>query len=245
CEHIEFAPCTEHNRIDSYVPHLKALGVEKLMGTCSGIELTGSPLLLNHQNAFPLRLKPRTQDGGGPPIDADPAKQIRTLAEWDDPKLERLVQQNHPDIGWMFYDKAGEGVPDGGYKDVIPFIHVMEVHPIGDILEMAPTRLYVDKKGKKLIYNHTIFNWLQLLNQGYRIPGIANTDAHANYHGSGGVRSYLRCDAKVSGDIDPLEIVRHACKGHIVMSTGPFLEVSLNGALPGDDLRLAKGKKAL
>ena len=120
----------------------------------------------------------------------------------------------------------------------------MEVHPIGDILDMAPTRVYVEKTGKKMLYNHTVFNWLQLLNQGYRIPGTANTDAHNNYHGSGGVRSYVRCDAKVPGDIDPLEIVRHARKGHIVMSTGPYLEVHLNGALPGDDLRLESGKKA-
>jgi hypothetical protein len=29
CENIEFGPCTEHNRIDSYLPHLKRLGAEK------------------------------------------------------------------------------------------------------------------------------------------------------------------------------------------------------------------------
>ena len=54
CEHIEFAPCTEHNRLSTYDPHLKSLGAENLMATCVGIELTGRPLPLNHQNAFPL-----------------------------------------------------------------------------------------------------------------------------------------------------------------------------------------------
>jgi hypothetical protein len=218
CEHIEFAPCTEHNRLDTYVPHLKALGAEKLMGTCTGIELTGQPLPLNHQNAFPLRLKPRTQDGGAPLTDLDPTVQIRRLTEWDDPKAERLVQQNHPDIGWLFFDKDGDGIPDDGYKAGFPYMHVIEVHPIDSVLRMNPTRLSADAKGKKLRYNETIFNWLQLLNQGHRIPGVVNTDAHYNFHGSGGLRNYVRCDAKVPGDID---------------------------ALPGDEIQLKDGKGLL
>ncbi|HXG11276.1 MAG TPA: CehA/McbA family metallohydrolase [Gemmataceae bacterium] len=243
-EHIEFAPCTEHNRLDTYLPHLKALGVERLMGTCTGIELTGQPLPLNHQNAFPLRLKPRTQDGGAPQTDADPQKQIRRLFEWDD-KAEKLVQQNHPDIGWLFFDKDGDGQPDGGYHEGFPFMHVIEVHPIDDVLSMEPYRLELDAKKVRVRNNHRVFNWLQLLNQGHRIPGVVNTDAHYNYHGSGGLRNYVRCDAAVPGAIDPLEIVRHAKKGHLVMSNGPFLEVKLNGALPGDDLRLEDGKGTL
>jgi hypothetical protein len=244
CEDIEFAPCTEHNRIDSYMPHLKALGVEKLMGTCCGIELTGAPLPLNHQNAFPLKPKPRTQDNGAPPIDRDPQKQIRRLAEWDD-RAEKLVQQNHPDIGWLFFDKDGDGKPDEGFKEGFAYMNVIEVHPIHEVLTGAPTRVYTDPMGKRMEYNHTIFNWLQLLNQGVRIPGVVNTDAHYNFHGSGGLRNFVRCDAKTPGDIDPLEIVRHAKKGHIVLSNGPFLDVKINDAIPGDDLRLEGGKGKL
>jgi hypothetical protein len=244
CEHIEYAPCTEHNRIDSYMPHLKALGGEKLMGTCTGIELTGTPLPLNHHNSFPLKMKPRTQDNGAPTTDLDPAKQIRRLAEWDD-KAEKLVQQNHPDIGWLFFDKDGDGKPDEGYKDGIAFMHVIEVHPIHEVLTFKPTRIYADPSGKKIEYNHTVFNWLQLLNQGHRIPGVVNTDAHYNFHGSGGLRNYVRCDVTVPGDIKPLEIVRPSKKGNLIMSNGPFLDVKLNDAIPGDDIRLDKGQGKL
>jgi hypothetical protein len=84
-----------------------------------------------------------------------------------------------------------------------------------------------------------------MLNQGQRIPGVINTDAHYNFHGSGGLRNYVRCDTEIAGDIDPLDIVRHSKKGHIVMSNGPFLEVSLNKALPGDEIKLKKGKNLL
>lgn len=249
CENVEFAPCTEHNRIDSYVPHLKALGAEKLLGTCCGIELTGTPLPLNHHNAFPLEWKPRTQDGGAPVVDLDPQVQIRRLAEWGDPAVlqrgERLVQQNHPDIGWLFFDKDGDGKPDGGYKGGFPYMHVIEVHPIHEVLEMQPTRIVTNSQKKKVRLNNCIFNWLQLLNQGYRIPGVVNTDAHYNYHGSGGLRIFVRSDATVPGDIDPLEIVRHARQGHIIMSTGPYLEVKLGSAIPGDDVLLKGGKGEL
>jgi hypothetical protein len=257
CENIEFAPCTEHNRIDSYTPHLKALGVEKLMGTCTGIELTGTPLPLNHQNSFPLKWKPRTQDGGAPVTDYDPPVQIRRLADWDDGG-EKLVQQNHPDIGWLFFDKDGNGEPDDGYKAGFPYMHVIEVHPISEVLDMQPIKIVTTTQGKKETRNETIFNWLQLLNQGYRIPGVVNTDAHYNFHGSGGLFNFVRCDVpktpptppsqggeEVMGDIDPLDIVRHCKKGHIVMSTGPFLEVKLDTAIPGDEILLERGKGEL
>ncbi len=244
CEHIEFAPCTEHNRLDSYTPHLKALGVEKLMGTCTGIELTGTPLPLDHHNAFPLKMKPRTQDNGAPLTDISPEKQIRRLYEWDD-KSEKLVQQNHPDIGWLFFDKDGDDKPDGGYKEGFPYMHVIEVHPIHEILDMKPTRIRVNTMGRREVHNAPIFNWLQLLNQGHRIPGVVNTDAHYNFHGSGGLRNWVRCDQETPGSIDPLEIVCQSRKGRIIMSTGPYMEVKLGDALPGDDAKLENGKGAL
>ncbi len=252
-EHVEYAPCTEHNRLDSYTPHLKALGADKLLGTCTGIELTGTPLPLNHQNAFPLKLKPRTQDNGAPVTDLDPEKQIRRIFEWDD-VAEKLVQQNHPDIGWLFFDADGDGKPDDGYKNGFAMMHVIEVHPIHQILDMKPTRIVTTQQGRRELRNETIFNWLQLLNQGHRIPGVVNTDAHYNFHGSGWLRNWVRTDTETPGDIEALDIVRHSKKGHIVMSTGPYLEVRVVGAtggsplpdaIPGDDVRLEKGKGTL
>ncbi len=239
CEHIEFAPCTEHNRIDSYQPHLKALGAEKLMGTCLGMELTGKALPLNHQNGFPLIIHPHTQDNGGPQTDESPEVQIRRLAEWDN-NSEKLVQQNHPNIGWLFFDKNGDNKPDAGYAEGFKYMNVIEVYPVDTILDMKPT-----SKWATVVDNNSIFNWLQLLNQGYRIPGVVNTDAHQAFHGSGGVRNFVRCDSEVPGDINPLEIVRHSKKGHLVLSTAPFLNVKLGDAIPGDDISLPGGKGEL
>ncbi len=245
CEHVEFAPCTEHNRLSTYAPHLKRLGVENRMGTCVGIELTGKPLPLNHQNAFPLVLRPHTQDGGGPTPDDDPAIQIERLALWDG-NSEKLVQVNHPDMGWMFRDKNGDGEPDKGFEGMFGHMDVIEVHPPDTIFEPATI------KSGTSVQNNTIVNWLQLLNQGRRITGVVNTDAHYNFHGSGFLRNYLKSPTDDPAEIRTLDIVHAAEGGHLVMSNGPFLEVSLRAssgseteAIPGDNLAVSGGDATL
>ena len=235
CEHIEFAPCTEHNRIDTYVPILKKLGIENQVATVSGMELTGQPLPLNHQNVFPLIHHPHMQDGGGPVTNVNPETQIERIMLWDD-RSEKLIQQNHPDIGWLFYDKNGDGQPDGGYSRSHEHIHVMEIHPI-DVVLRNQKQL---KKGESW-GNTRIFNWLQLLNQGYRIPGVVNTDSHYNYHGSGGLRNWIRSKTDDPAEVEVMDLVRTSKAGQLVMSNGPFLELTVSEPDsdetygPGDD----------
>lgn len=245
CEQIEFAPCTEHNRLSTYTPHINALGIGDFMATCTGMELTGSPLPLNHQNAFPLELHPHTQDGGGPVPDASPETQIERLALWDN-RSDKLVQQNHPDIGWLFFDRDGDGQPDGGYSHALGFIDVVEIHPLPQALDLGPVATLGDRR-----FNNRVFNWLQLLNQGYRIPGVSNTDAHYNYHGSGWLRIWIKSSTDDPARIDTMEMVHAAEHGHILMSNGPFLTVEARAAgsddavTMGDDLSAPDGKVRL
>lgn len=243
CENVEYGPCTEHNRISSYVPHIDKLGIGEYLGTVSGMELTGSPLPLNHQNVFPLIHKPRTQDGGGPVTDTDPEKQIERIVLWDD-RSEKLIQQNHPDLGWLFFDKNGDGKPDAGYSRSFLLMDVMEIHPIDAALNLKA----VDESfGRKR--NHRIFNWLQLLNQGHRIPGVVNTDAHYNFHGSGGLRNWIKSPTDRPDEIEPLDVVHASEKGQLIMSNGPYLEVKLSAGSesvgPGDDVEAKDGNVTL
>jgi hypothetical protein len=61
---------------------------------------------------------------------------------------------------------------------------------------------------------------------GYRIPGVVNTDAHYNFHGSGGLRNYIKSATDEPAKIDTMEMVRQSEAGHITMTNGPFLEVT-------------------
>ena len=242
-EHIEFAPCTEHNRVSTYDGHISDLGLYPFIATVSGMELTGQPLMLNHQNVFPMKHTPRTQDGGGPVTDVSPEAQIERLNAWDD-RSEKLIQQNHPDIGWLFYDKNGDGTPDGGYSRSFPLMDVMEIHPIDRILDLQR----YDMRGGKAFTNQRMLNWLQLLNQGFRIYGVVNTDAHYNYHGSGGLRNWIQSSTDDPSKIDPMEMVHASEQGRLIMSNGPYLEATFAEAgsdksvVSGQDMTARSGK---
>ena len=220
CEHLEFNPCTEHNRISSYVPHLEAMGVSHLMATCSGMELTGSLLPVNHQNAFPLNETRFTQDGGGPVVNNDdPVQQIERLALWDD-GAEKVVQMNHPNLVQVLGDRDLDGTADGGFEAMLGFVDVIEVHPPAEIFEKQQK---LDDPRKPPA---TIFTWMQMLNLGYQVPGVVNTDAHYNFHGSGWLRNYIKSPTDDPADIKVADIVRASELGEIVMTNGPFLEVT-------------------
>ncbi len=220
CEHLEFAPCTEHNRISTYQPHIDELKIGTFISTVSGMELTGSPLPLNHQNTFPLHHHPHRQDGGGPQTDIDPEKQIRRIAAWDNGS-EKLIQQNHPDIGWLYYDQDGNGEHDHGHAGSFDFIDAMEIHPIDRSLVCCKLEGVTSSEAK----GNRIFKWLQLLNQGHRMAGVVNTDAHYNFHGSGWLRNWIQSSTDDPAKIDHMEMVHASEEGRLVMSNGPFLEV--------------------
>jgi hypothetical protein len=238
---VEFAPCTEHNRIDTYVPHLKRLGVEKLMATCTGMELTGSPLPINHQNAFPLRHHPHTQDGGGPVTSTDPVAQVERLAFWDN-KSDKLVQMNHPNLPQILGDRDQDGKPDAGFERMFGFVDVIEIHPPQDIFT-PPTM----KAGSS---RNASFHWMQMLNLGYRLPGVMNTDSHYNYHESGFYRNFIRSSTDDPSQVDVMEMVHHSEHGNVVVSTGPFMTVTARSSSgqpvgPGSDLAAADGRVEL
>ncbi len=231
-EGIEFAPSTEHLRIGSYRPQISRLDLGKFLATSDGIELSGpGPVDTMHLNAFPLQLDRAQQHYGAPPQVAEPLAQIQAVRAFIG-KREALVQQNHPDIGWLFFDKDGDGVPDSGFG-TLAFTDVMEVFG-GDILSMEPTM----GDGEERIKNR-IFNWLQILNQGMRIPGTSNTDAHGLFHAGGTVRNYIKSSTDDPAKVDELEVVRELKKGHVVIGNGPFIDASFEGALPGDDVEVS------
>ena len=160
---------------------------------------------------------------------------------WDNGS-DKLVQINHPNIPQMFGDRDTNGKPDGGFEKMFSFMDVIEVHPLDNIFK-KPAALPNERE-----QGNTIFHWLQLLNLGYRMPGVVNTDAHYNFHGSGWLRNYIKSDVDDPTKAKVGELV-HTCEhGNITMTNGPFLEVwaaagsGNDKAGVGDDLAAPGGK---
>ena len=227
---VEFAPATEHNRITSFDPAIGAEHLGAFLRSAGGIELSGRPGPggTNHQNAFPLRVREGAEGGGAPRTDRDPKVQIGRLFRLDDGA--QFVQQNHPDVGWLYFDKDRDGKPDGGFG-TREFTHAMELNrDVVNLLKDLEAKPPDAKRG-------TAFRWLQMLNQGDRIYATANSDAHATAFHNGSIFTYVKAEPDDPPRLDPPALARAAKAGQMVLSNGPFLDVSLDGVPPGGDVR--------
>lgn len=242
-EHLEFAPTTEHNRLYDWEPMIKALGLEAHIKTVKGMELTGSR---QHFNAFPFEPDPLLQDGGAPVWNDDPRITALTLRRWQGERADRYIQFNHPDLSNMFIDRDGDGIADGGFVGVGAMIDASESQngPGTDILYDAPFK--VSRAPGALAAKASSvreFVWRQLLNQGHRLVAVGVADAHSVYgNGVGCWRGYIPCSTDEPAKIDWAELAPRVKQGNMVLTTGPFLEVTTqNGKIAGDDDRATGG----
>ena len=264
CEHIEFAPATEHNIIHSYEPLLEQLGAKAFLATCPGVGLTagGRKYGYNDQNAFPFELKPHHLDGGAPQRPHHCA-QIKWLASWGaeyDRKSpwsiaqqkvkysgpEKLIQVLQPSNTFppnvrpwirapLFVDADKDGV-----KERVRHLFAYNMDVL-DVRSLLP--LYDSSKFPRR--DNGILDWLQMLEQGYRIPAAINSGATHNFHGSGGVRNYIRSNADEPSEIETLDVVRALKRGNSFMTTGPFLDAKVEGCGPGQTVRAPDGEVKL
>ncbi len=242
-EHLEFAPTTEHNRLYDWEPMIKQLGLEAHIKTVKGMELTGSR---QHFNAFPFEPDPLLQDGGAPVWNDDPRITALTLRRWQGERADRYIQFNHPDLSNMFIDRDGDGIADGGFVGVGGMIDATETEngPGTDILHDAPFKVS-RAPGALAAKASTVreFVWRQLLNQGHRLVAVGVADAHSVYgNGVGCWRGYIPSNTDEPAKIDWAELSPRVKQGNMVLTTGPFLEVTTqNGKIAGDDDRATGG----
>jgi hypothetical protein len=227
-EHIEFAPTTEHNRIYDWQPHIDRLGVGKHLKTISGIELTGDG---PHLNSFPLKPSFYTQDGGAPVWQFDPRLNAIVLRNAAGGGSDRWVQLNHPTVGTVFNDRNQDQIADGGFKGIEHLIDAAEFWST-EILNTNPWYLWRQGDRVEKLENRTL-GWLQLLNQGHLIWCIAVSDAHRVFNeGVGGWRTYVASSTDEPGAIDYQEIIRNSKAGRMMITNGPFLQVTVGDGSP-------------
>ena len=232
-EHIEFAPTTEHNRIMDWTPTIQSLGLESEISTIPGMELTGSG---PHLNAFPLSPKDYHQDGGAPTWTKDPRVNALNLKNHPGHQPSGWIHINHPDMIENFIDRNKDGNPDGGYPGILSLIDAIETenYRAAEILHQAPYKI-TRRASREQVFTVREFVWLQMLNRGMKTWGIAVSDAHTVHgNGVGGWRTYVRCSTDDPADIDWREISRRAKAGKMILTTGPYLEVTTtDGILAG------------
>lgn len=247
-EHIEFAPCTEHNRLYDWAPHIEKLGLKSWMSTISGMELTGRG---EHLNSFPFTPEWYRQDNGAPKWVDDTRINAIVLRDWQTKEKDRYVQVNHPNLDHVFVDRDQDGVADDGFIGVGQYVDCWEIENTMDdgVLQKAPFRLYPDRDNpliRKVRYNRQ-FIWLQLLNQGHRLKAIAAADAHTVWgNGVGGWRNFFPSRTDDPSMIDWREMSQQAKAGRCLITNGPFLQATRNGdTVAGAEISVPGGEVSM
>ena len=222
-EGVRFAVATDHNHVTDYAPAARALGLHDF-GTAPGVEVTTWAPSFGHFNAWPLARDPNAARGGAPSFrDTTPSALFASLHALGP---DVLVQVNHPrlDDGIGYFDAihldAASGRADRGASLDFDAIEVWNGYELGE-----PAAL-----------DENLVDWMALLRAGHRVSATGNSDSHdVAFHTAGYPRTYV----EVAGGAvdDPNAVARALREGRAYVTSGPLLDVRLDGKGPGETVQ--------
>jgi hypothetical protein len=235
-EGVEVAVASEHNVVADLEPIVRKMHLEGELVSISGDEITTDASLhpWGHVNAFPMPFTP-THPRGGAPLARDRTphelfEQVRSNAAGD-----LVIQVNHPRSGLSgYFDLLGFDRSRGLGADP-------RYDPTFDAIEVWSGR-NIDGRTK------VIDDFRSLLRTGHVVTPTATTDTHGIVGQEAG---YPRTYVRVSDDghlaawdsTRTADLVRGIKDLHdVVLTNGPMLRVSANGAPVGG---VARGRKIL
>jgi hypothetical protein len=224
-ENLEVPVSTEHEAIGDFNPAIAELGVGSWMQGIIGSEVT--TFTYGHFNAFPLVPNPVLPGNGRVSWYQKPPAE--TFAAIRRNPGDAFIQVNHPRsqaIGGYF-------TAMGFDRDAYTFRQEAEFSPDFDGIEV------LNECGNGTLDQDPIQDWFSFLNHGLKRYGTASTDNHKAGGGDMGVPvTYVRMptDEPSEADVDDF---RAAFKsGRLILSCGPFVEMTAGEASIGDTVAL-------
>ena len=223
---IEVAVATDHNAITDYAPTIRELALSPFIASIVGDEITTRGFLFGHFNAFPLDVHdaPVAYDGVTPKILFAAA---RAAVPSD---RDKVLQVNHPRM---------EGI---GYFDLLRFdpeaaASWTTMTPLADLSFDALEVFNGDDIARIANVERVMRDWYALLNAGFRVTATGNSDSHKlTYQEAGVPRNLVFVGEDAPEKLDERVFVDAVRKGHVVVSSGPFLRLEVNGKSVGDDV---------
>ena len=84
-------------------------------------------------------------------------------------------------------------------------------------------------------------DWFAFLNHGFNKTGVGNSDSHDTKAEVGLPRNWVPANSDSPNLLDPNVIYQNIKKFRVVLSTGPFVEFTINGAMLGDTITKPEG----
>ena len=224
---IEVAVPTDHNHTTDYAPSVATLGAKSRIFSMPGVEMTTQTF--GHFNAYPYpkeQVLPKLGDLSPNGL----FSKLRELAPG------ALIQVNHPRMGGIGYFNAGKLDPNvaefarDGFSldfDVIEVVNGFEL-------------------GQPEVMERNLLEWFSLLSAGRRYTAVGNSDSHwLSREFVGYPRTYLRVSSDDPTAVTPEEVVAALRAGRAFVTNGPFLDVTLGDAGPGDLAKATEGRVTL
>lgn len=238
-EGVELAGATDHYVVADLGPTIRELERSGRLTTrvlsMMGSEISTVGHLFGHFNLLPME--------PGQNVNYTDTTPKQLFAEMRQVAPKGLIQVNHPRMDSIGYfaryrlDPATMRVPAQHQAEYSDDFDLLEV--FNGLEMMSQPKL---RKG--------LGDWLKLLGRGHRYAATGNSDSHGLFYLDPGLpRNFIRVPRSTS-DTDDLsvtqeEVIDSLRRGRVVVTSGPMLEVSVDGHGPGDTVKLASKQAAL
>lgn len=241
---------TEHDFVADYAPVIRSLGLDQRLASLVGTEVTGTsfsedaPFSIGHSNVFPVKVEPLAYRQGALSGEGRGIRDVVVQARERGP--DTLVQLNHPrspdhhdgEIDSASYfthlGTAGTGFrPDLPLEEEPNACLVLE-DPDVNVRDIDFDMVELMNGMSRVHYRRARADWLSLLLQGEVRTATANSDSHDAPTPVAMPRNYVRVNDDRASELDHGEFLDALRAGNVVGTSGPWIDVSMEGAGPGD-----------
>jgi hypothetical protein len=218
---VEVAVATDHNAVTDYRPAIEALGLGAHLASLVGDEVTTEEPRIGHFNVFPLA-------PGSAPLAFRHARPAELFAAARRAAPEGVVQVNHPRMGSIGYFELYR-LDRGAVKR---WTEEAAHAPLAfDAIEIFNGDHYPELGAVDALLG----DWYALLDAGHRLTATGNSDSHKiAYQEAGMPRNFVALEPDDPARFDAAAFVRAVRAGRVVVSSGPFVELTAGGGGPGD-----------
>lgn len=235
-EGVEFAVATDHYVVTDFAPTVRWMqekgALMAKIQTMKGQEVSTVGNRFGHFNVFPL------QENAAIYYKDTTAKKL--FANIRQVAPQSFLQVNHPrwgaPLGYFTYFRVHEKTGEPKMPGYEPNFDAVEVYNGDDAFDF------------RLIKNG-VADWMHILGRGFRYTATGSSDSHnLAFLDPGLPRTMIRHgvgnDDATDPDAPAASIIAALKAGHAYVTSGPILDVSINGAGPGDTAKGAGGKTA-
>ncbi len=242
-EGIEAFIGSDHEIITDLSPFLEPAGLSGWIATVVGAELTASSP--EHHTIAGLSVRAEEPRGG---IVAWGGLDMAQLHDAARQRGAQLIGLNHPRLGCSWLCLIDWDRLTGEARVADPTLLGMPVDAElfswnFDFIEYmnGPKDPFVDPENPR--ETGLFEDWQAMLNLGYRITAVGASDVHG-LTGGGDARSYVQSDVTPSDFIES-DYLNPMLEGRVLVSTGAFATVAIDGAGMGDTVTVEGGEVTL